>query len=183
MDIKWSVFDSFSPPPPPKGGGREMRCYPGAQLVVLPLQQHVVILCVFQNCPAGTNFRVEENSRYSVNRGFQIPICVTLQWLKLFPHVPRTSSATALPSRKKKREFSTWTDFYISLEFWYKFVKLQLVLGPSLFILDRLNVCFKNITRSLFKGCWCSRLGLSGWITDRAVVTASVTPPYPTSHV
>lgn len=68
-----------------------MRCYVGAQLVVLPLQQHVVILCVFQNCPAGTNFRAEENSGYSVNRGFQIPVCLTLQRLKAFPHVPRTS--------------------------------------------------------------------------------------------
>lgn len=71
-----------------------VRCYLGAQLVVLPLQQqHVIILCMFQNCPAGTNFRVEENSGYSVNRGFQIPICVTSQWPKLFPHIPRTSSA------------------------------------------------------------------------------------------
>lgn len=46
-----------------------MRCYLGAQLVVLPLQQHVV----FQNCPAGANFRVEERSGCSVNRGFEIP--------------------------------------------------------------------------------------------------------------
>lgn len=82
-----------------------MRCYLGVQLVVLPLQQNVVILCMFQNCPAGTNFRVEENSDYSVNRGFQIPICVTLQQLKLFPHIPRTSLAMVkqeLPNGKTR---------------------------------------------------------------------------------
>jgi len=140
-----------------------MRCYSGARLDVLPLQQHVVILCVFQNCPAGTNFRVEEKSGCSVKRRFQVPTCVTLQRLKRIPPVPRTSSA-----RAKQESLNGKRRIFYRNRFLHFFrilvqVKFQLVLGLSLSILDRLTFCFKTRSGASLRGAgahsWACQTG------------------------